>query len=176
MKFQVYYIHGFGSSANSNTLNMLQEYYPDAVGLVYDSNEPSKSIASMYEKINSVDSYPIIVGSSLGGWYAEQLTSFVVGDFILYNPTTNPEVSLAKYNLDQKILFKYKLISSTAKYLPTSRSILLSVDDVVIDPQLAMIKYKHTAVIHTTFGGHRMTERNMQIIAARIKYLENQLT
>lgn len=35
----------------------------------------------------SIGEHVVIIGSSLGGWYAEQLTDRVA-DFILYNPAT----------------------------------------------------------------------------------------
>lgn len=179
MKFQIFYIHGYGSSVNSDTLKMLQKDFPDAIGLTYDFREPITSIEVLIDFVNSFcssqESFPIIIGSSLGGWYAEQLTKHVVADYIMYNPSTSPENTLTKYGLPQAVLFKYKQVSVASKFLPTSRSVLLSVDDETIDYNNAYIKYKGIADVQLTDGGHRMTEKNMQLIVARINYLRNQI-
>jgi predicted esterase YcpF (UPF0227 family) len=176
---QIYYIHGFGSSPQSDTLKMLQKEFPDAIGLTYDYNCPGESLTELVKFIRSASivsgTHPIIIGSSLGGWYAEMLTRYVVADFILYNPSMNPEVTLARHGLPQEVLFKYKEISSPYKFLPCSRNVLLSRDDEIIDPMIAAIKYEHIANVMFTSGGHRMTEMNMNYIVSIIKYSRNQL-
>lgn len=172
---QVYYIHGFGSTPESDTVKLLRKDFPDAIGLTYDHSDPAESIKSLISIINSCTSYPIVIGSSLGGWYVEQLSRFVVADYILYNPSTQPEVTLARHGLTQDVLFKYKQISSPYKFLPTSRSIILSVDDEIIDYKIAYIKYNNVGYVQLTDGGHRMTPTNMQLIVTRINYLRNQI-
>lgn len=174
---QVYYIHGFRSTAESETLQLLRKEFPDAIGLDYDHNDPSGSILAMVIRINSDGKFPTIVGSSLGGWYTEQLTKRIVGDFIMYNPSTQPEVALARYGLSQEVLYKYKTQSSSSnRYSPmSSRTVVLCSDDEVVDPTLADVKYRGNAAMLYTNGGHRMTIDNMKIITDRIKYLENQL-
>ena len=176
---QVYYIHGYGSSVNSETLSMLRESYPDAIGLTYDHNYPYESIVALAKTINDkslTDStYPVIVGSSLGGWYTEQLTNLVVGGFIMYNPSTRPEVTIARHGVPQAILLKYKQISFSHTYLSASRTVLLSEDDEIIDHAVAMIKYKNISHVMMTSGGHRMCDANMRLIVDKIKFLENQM-
>lgn len=177
--FQIYYIHGFGSTPESSTTQMLREHFTDVIGLDYDHNDPVLSICKMIAEINDdaskSDKYPIIVGSSLGGWYAEHLTRYVVADYILYNPSTNPEITLSRHGLSQDVLYKYKSITSPYKFLPTSRSVLLSEDDEIIDYKVALNKYKEIAQVMFTNGGHRMTDENMRLIADRINILKNQL-
>lgn len=176
IKTQVVYIHGFMSSVNSETLNMIRMQFPTAFGLTYDHTEPESSIAQMVQQLREYsDKNIVIVGSSLGGWYAEKLTSHVVADYILYNPCTIPANSLSKYGVADDVLCKYK--SLTDKNLPpASRNVILSFDDEVIDPVIADLKYKNTADMSYTSGGHRMTSVAMGIIIKKIKFLENQLT
>jgi predicted esterase YcpF (UPF0227 family) len=172
---QVIYIHGFGSSVNSETLKQLKCSFPTAIGLTYDHTNPADSIRNMVSEIRKYASKDVvIVGSSLGGWYTEQLTKYVVADFILYNPSTQPEKALAKYGVSQDDLLKYKSLASYT--LPAaSRNVILSIDDQVIDPILADVKYKNTAAMTYTAGGHRMTSEAMDIIVKKINYLRNQL-
>lgn len=177
MKEQImttYYIHGFNSSANSDTLKLIQRTHPTAIGLTYDYTDPVTSLQKLTEQLNSDSSDKIIIGSSLGGWYAEQLTNTVVADFILYNPCTNPEITLDKLGVADDILLKYfDATSINIKVVP--RSVILSVDDELISPKSAYNKYISISDITITYGGHRMTDKNMNIILDKIKFIRNQL-
>jgi len=180
MKTKIFYIHGFGSSPQSDTLRKIQKVFPDAIGLTYDANDPVNSVILMRDEIERISAkeacYPTIVGSSLGGWYAEQLTRHVVADFIMYNPATSPETSLVKYGVPQAILYKYRILSGYALYKnPASRTVVLSMDDEVLDAAVVFSKYVEISKIVKTSGGHRMTDQNMKIIIDEIQYLENQL-
>ena len=172
---QVFYLHGFGSTAESDTVKKLRKDFPDAIGLDYDHNDPRLSILSLIVQINSSDKYPIIVGSSLGGWYAEQLTNHIVADFVLYNPSMEPEVTLARHGLSPDVLAKYERMRIRRGISHNSRSVLLAIDDEIIDYRVAFDKYRNNSRVMLTDGGHRMTETNMQLIIDRIKYLQNQL-
>jgi predicted esterase YcpF (UPF0227 family) len=176
---KIFYIHGFGSTIDSPTLKMLQKTYPDAIGLTYDHTNPKESISKLARQVNeySIGEHVVIIGSSLGGWYVEQLTDRVVADFILYNPATMPWITLDKYDVGQEVLYKYKEYSTVYRpYTPVaSRTVILSTDDEVIDPKYAMVKYMNLANSMLTSGGHRMTQENMDLITDEIKFLENQL-
>ena len=174
-KSQVFYIHGFASSPKSATLKMLQKEFPSAIGLTYDHTDPAGSISGMMALLQGyAEQDIIIVGSSLGGWYTEQLTRHIVAQFILYNPAIEPEVSLAKYSLSQEVLYRYK--SLQLPLVPASRTVIISIDDAVISPTRTDNRYKNIADMSYTAGGHRMTEEAMSIIVSKIKFLENQLT
>jgi predicted esterase YcpF (UPF0227 family) len=173
----IYYIHGFGSNLNSSTLKMLQEHYPDAIGLTYDHTHPGISIQKMADQLNSDPSDKIIVGSSLGGWYAEQLTNKVVADFILYNPQTEPYIGLSKYGVQQPILFKYLVASEVNSFKrPASRIVILCEDDTTVPYNIAYNKYYGKSSVILTTGGHRMTTENMLFVADAIKSLQGKLT
>lgn len=172
MTYQIYYIHGFGSSVNSTTLKKLQEYYPDAIGLEYDHTAPLNSLEKMSRIVAESFHFPIIIGSSLGGWYADQLGTDLSCDVILYNPSTQPWDSLGRYGVISSVCDQYFDAN-----LPTDspRTVVLSLDDEIIDPSVALIKYESSSCIIKTGGGHRMTDENMAIISERIEYLSNQL-
>jgi predicted esterase YcpF (UPF0227 family) len=173
---QVVYIHGFNSSVKSETLSLLQKDFPDAFGLTYDHTDPEASIKLMVNQLRQLrDKNLVIVGSSLGGWYAEKLTPHIIADFILYNPATQPEKSLAQFGVAQETLYLYKYLSPS-KLPQASRNVIISIDDEVIDPVLADNKYKNVADMSYTAGGHRMTKEAMDIIINKIKFLENQIT
>lgn len=176
---KIFYIHGFGSTIDSPTLKMLQKTYPDAIGLTYDHTNPKESVSKLARQVNeySIGEHVVIVGSSLGGWYAEQLSDQVVADFILYNPATQPWITLDKYDVPTDVLYKYKEYSTVYRtYTPVaSRTVILSSDDEVIDPKYAMVKYMNFSNFILTDGGHRMTQENMDLITDQINFLENQI-
>lgn len=175
MKFQIYYIHGYGSSVNSPTVDLFRTYFPSLIALTFDVNDPSKSILALAKQINSADTYPIIVGSSLGGWYTEQLTRYVVGDFILYNPAIDPGTSLAKYGISKDVLFDYRAVTLMNPLKPVSRTLVLCDDDEIISADKTIVKYSSLAKIIRTSGGHRMTPKNMKLIVDHINLLKNQI-
>lgn len=172
---QVFYIHGFGSSVESNTLELLRESFPDAIGLTYDHKEPKLSIDSMVDDIKSScrgrDVY--VVGSSLGAWFAEQLTDRIVADVVLYNPSISPEISLSKYNVEQSVLYKYKLLARQPQI--KNRTVIVSTDDNIINSSNTISKYKDISNVVLTKGGHRMTSSNMKLIVDSINFRKNQL-
>lgn len=170
----IYYIHGFGSDLNSSTLKLLLEHYPEAIGLTYDHTSPAASIQTLADTLNSDPADKIIIGSSLGGWYAEQLTAKVVADFILYNPQTEPEIGLAKYSVQQSVLFKYKLVGKLYGSMKraVSRIVILCEDDTTVPYMIAYNKYYGKSSVILTTGGHRMTPENMLFVADAIKSLQ----
>lgn len=175
-KTQVIYIHGFNSSVNSDTLKLIQQEFPSAFGLTYDHCDPENSIKMMVKNLREYSSDNlIIIGSSLGGWYAENLTPHIIADFILYNPCTQPDKALSKFGISQDILLQYKYLTSS-KLKQASRNVIISIDDEIINPVIADNKYKNTADMSYTAGGHRMTQEAMNIIISKIHFLENQLT
>jgi predicted esterase YcpF (UPF0227 family) len=170
----IYYIHGFGSSINSSTLKSLQEHFPDAIGLTYDYEDPEESIKILADQLNSDPTDKIIIGSSLGGWYAEQLTNYVVADYILYNPQLQPWWGLAKYGVSSFVTQRYR-----GHKLPCTRSVprtvFLCTDDETIDYKYAFNKYIRKSAVILTSGGHRMTPNNMVDIVAEINLMQGKL-
>lgn len=90
MKKKVLYIYGYNSSSNSNTFKWLKEHLSntDIYSISYDQENPSDSIDKLCDYIleNTID---IIIGSSLGGWYAMHLATRFSLPCILINPVTD---------------------------------------------------------------------------------------
>ena len=90
MKYKILYIYGYNSSSNSNTFKWLKEHLPntDMYSISYDQENPSDSIDKLCDYIleNTID---IIIGSSLGGWYAMHLATRFSLPCILINPVTD---------------------------------------------------------------------------------------
>jgi predicted esterase YcpF (UPF0227 family) len=175
----VYYIHGFGSNKKSSTGAMIKEKLGreiEFIALEYDSNNPKESVARMVEQINANGQYPMIVASSLGGWYAEQIANIIPSSLYLCNPSLLPATSLKKYGVTDEVLEQYKKCCIKGINLTTPRVIVLNTDDNVVPCQFAAKIYNGLGKIVYSTGGHRMTEENADILVNVIKYDNNQLS
>lgn len=164
----IYYIHGCGSSLKSDTLLGLQKEM-DVVGLTYDIQNPVGSINKLVDSIH--DEHPIIIGSSIGGWFAEQLSNYISGSFVMYNPSTEPWDSLSKYGIQKEILDTFKSLDKPMRV--ATRVVIVSTDDEILNPELAIVKYSSNSWVEFTIGGHRMTSDNLKLIVREAKFLEH---
>jgi predicted esterase YcpF (UPF0227 family) len=169
---KTFYIHGYGSSPKSQTFLDFKAAIPDIECLTYDSNAPMSSILNIVSYLKTIDEPIHIIASSLGGWYAERIASIISVSLTLYNPSLNPRESLKKYGLPETVtnLYRDVLINSNI-----DRTVLLSLDDTVVDPEFACNKYAGKSKMINTYGGHRMTPTNMEIIVNDWKFRSNQL-
>jgi len=104
----ILYIHGFGGSKNGRSTTLLRKHLNFRVeGLDYDARDPEAAIEHLTEqcekyekKLNYKDfsnNQLLLLGSSLGGFYAAQVAAKIECKLVLFNPSLNPEVSLQKY-------------------------------------------------------------------------------
>lgn len=171
----IFYIHGYGSSAQSETATELRKSYPGLHALEYDYFDPKTAIAKLGGEINSYRGEIIVIGSSLGGWYTEQLTKLVSGTFIMFNPATEPELTLKKLGVPDSVCEKYSEESDYSFVRDYGRFVILAKDDEIIPYKIAKNKYKEVADLKMTKGGHRATAENIDLIIATIKRIENKV-
>ena len=168
-----FYIPGFGSGPDSQTLKRYQEHIDISV-ITYDSKDPIGSLESMVyyllDKCPS-DDHINIFASSLGGWYAEMVASAIPCSLFLYNPSLDPKTSLAKYGMAKEVLEQYTKVDSL---VTGNRVVCISTDDEVVDPKPAIELYKDYNVILSS-GGHRMTDANINKLITAFKYEQTQL-
>lgn len=90
MQKKLLYIYGYGSSPKSSTCKWLKNNLPNTIvySFGYVQADPENSIpylCSLVEELN-ID---IVIGSSLGGWYAMHVASICSLPSILINPVTD---------------------------------------------------------------------------------------
>lgn len=173
MKSHLFYIHGYNSSPQSETVSMLRAVFPKVIALDYDYKTPVESIQTLADEIHKYEGDKIIVGSSLGGWYTEQLTNKVSGGFIFFNPAVEPDKTLSILGVSVDICEKYKNASDYSFRRVAKRNVVIALDDDTIDPMKSIIKYCNHAKIIDTTGGHRMTCHNFPIIVNLITTLDS---
>ena len=99
---KIMYVHGFGSSAQTTTVTRLQQTFPRSKVIAYDMPiEPHEAIALLKEKCQT-DRPDLIIGTSMGGMYAEQLNGF---DRILINPALQIADTMQEHGLTGKQTF-----------------------------------------------------------------------
>lgn len=97
----IFYIHGFNSWSTSSTVGHLKEFLPNdnIVGLHYHSGNIFN--VNFQDLISQVENYNfehfILIGTSLGGYYAKQLCQYFKVPCILINPVSRPLVQLRQF-------------------------------------------------------------------------------
>lgn len=84
----VLYIYGYGSSPESRTCSALKELLNDAnvMSVCYDQTDPEVGLKQLIGKVENVD---LVIGSSLGGWYAMHVCARLSKPCILINPVSD---------------------------------------------------------------------------------------
>ena len=99
---KIMYVHGFGSSASSGTVGLLRETFTETGIIAYDLPvDPYETMALLREACRC-DQPDLIIGTSMGGMYAEQLYGF---DRICVNPAMQIADSMAAHGLTGKQRF-----------------------------------------------------------------------
>ena len=99
---KVMYVHGFASSAKSGTVTRLRELLPSAEIVAEDIPiDPHEGI-KMLKELAEREQPNLIIGTSMGGMYAEQLYGF---DRILINPAFQIADTMGEHGMMGKQTF-----------------------------------------------------------------------
>lgn len=103
---ELVYIHGFLSSPQSAKAQQLRAYlqdHPDwRVQLPALPVDPARAMAVLEQCIARCDKIPVLIGSSLGGFYANILAARHGLRAVLINPAVHPHRLLAAYVGEQR--------------------------------------------------------------------------
>ena len=118
------YIHGLDSDANSTKGLLLDEYcrrhHPDIIVHRPDLNQPPQGVFDKVVKLVAeldADSKVVLVGSSLGGYFASLVSNHTGCPALLLNPSIQPHVTLQRFcdeGDSDRIIDKDEVIHSTA--------------------------------------------------------------
>lgn len=99
----IIYIHGFRSTGEGNKAKLLRQYFPTEKIVALDlKHQPFTDIADLQDIITDakIDNEKILlIGSSLGGFYARYLAARNNVTAVLINPSDTPHLSLTNYGL-----------------------------------------------------------------------------
>lgn len=99
---KIMYVHGFGSSGQSGTVNRIRQVFPNATVIAPDLPIHPQEALDLLNKVCAKEQPDLIVGTSMGGMYTEQLYGF---DRILINPAFQIADTMQEHGLTGKQQF-----------------------------------------------------------------------
>lgn len=99
----IMYVHGFGSAASSNTVTLLQSLLPSSHVVAEDIPLDPEEAMSMLRGMAEHVSPDLIIGTSMGGMYAEMLRGY---DRILVNPAFEMGTTMSEHGMIGKQVFQ----------------------------------------------------------------------
>jgi len=170
----IIYLHGFRSSEESSKFNLLKKMFPKekVISLEYSPHNP-KLAAAQIEKVIT-DHYLeydiVVIGTSLGGFWARWAAKQFQVKSILINPSLHPDKTLSvgtflcHHDANEKVEVTEENLTSFVDYKvdPNSEThavVLLSMDDEVIDAKSTKEELKgvHSVTCFDS-GGHRFNQ------------------
>jgi predicted esterase YcpF (UPF0227 family) len=178
MKTKVIYIHGYGSTPDSEKVRELRNHFctvAPSVPVLYDEayNVLYHTIldASKEQKTSL-----ILVGISLGGYWATMMGRLFSLPSVIINPSCTPSSTLASYDnpvLTIEELKKYRGLNRT-NLGHNPKIVALATDDEVLDHKVAAMMFKKAADVRLFTGpGHRFNDH--EIIRSLVDEMKNSL-
>jgi predicted esterase YcpF (UPF0227 family) len=96
---KILYVHGFGSSGQSGTVERLRTVFPKAIVIAPDLPIHPQEALDLLRQTCTAEQPDLILGTSMGGMYAEQLHGF---DRILVNPAFQIADTMQSHGLTGK--------------------------------------------------------------------------
>jgi hypothetical protein len=157
---KIIYFHGYGSSPNSDKVKLLKQRFD-----VIAPSIPIKHDEAFQHLIEFVQPYAdpsvVLVGTSLGGYWAGRMSNYFILPAVLINPSCFPADTLTRYqneHLTEEERLKYRPLEFTST---ATRSVLLARDDDVIDYRIAeKVLSDRCNVKLFESGGHRFNDIN----------------
>ena len=169
----ILYLHGFASCGDSTKTRLLKHYFGKenviAPNLPVD---PVEAIDFIRRQIFEHD-IDLIVGSSLGGFYATYFTELYGIKIVLINPSTQPFITLAPYVGTNYFWCSGEPFEFTREHLnslfelavgklndPKRYLVLLQTGDELLDCTKARDKYEGATIEIEEGGNHRFENLN----------------
>jgi predicted esterase YcpF (UPF0227 family) len=162
----ILYIHGFASCGNSNKTQLLRENFSKV--LCPDIPVDPEEAIYFLQKLVVDNDVSLIIGSSLGGFYAAYLAEKFQVKTVLLNPSTQPFLTLAPYVGTNEFfcsgetfewtkehitkLFNYAISKDSIK---APVLVLLQKGDELLDYTKAEALYENYEVVVQEGGNHR---------------------
>lgn len=173
---QLIYFHGFNSGFDVNhpkikALNNIVDRIVGRTTNYLDKNDVEQLIKFIDDAIQSFPGETILIGTSLGGYFARFFADFFKLRVITLNPAVNPQVSLMRalgenknYLTGESYIVTKSDVEQLAAYSVKSVDdslMVLATDDEVIPYELPLQLYGKTCKVVLTTGGHRLENLNM---------------
>lgn len=165
------YLHGFNSAPQSHKAQIMLQWFErhQARDTIYVPNlpyDPEEAIGLIEQKVQSSDN-PVLVGSSLGGYYATYIANKYQLKAVLINPAVKAYDLLANYIGENKNYYTgetYCLDDNFPEQLkkfdvdviarPQDLYVLLQTSDETLDYRQAIEKYAASSMWVEAGGSH----------------------
>jgi predicted esterase YcpF (UPF0227 family) len=101
----IIFIHGYGTSGKGEQVDMLREQFGDELVVPELRHKPAAdmiALSAMIIDAHQKNEKVLLIGCSLGGFYAKFLSALYNVDAVLINPAYTPSTSLTNYGTFQK--------------------------------------------------------------------------
>ena len=155
----ILYLHGYDSSSQGTKPQLLRQLYPHNRLLIPDlPMDPLQCMQLIEDALYTAPKDTIIIGASLGGFYAYYLAAKYKRDCLLINPVYQPAMEAKKLLEKEEALEKKKVILNAANmYLsyssqlnnmkhPANCFVALGQKDSVIDPEASSLHFSDALV------------------------------
>lgn len=150
----ILYLHGYDSSSQGIKPQHLRRLYPNNRLLIPDLPlDPLACMTLSEDTLRTASNDTIIIGASLGGFYAYYLAAKFKKDCLLINPVFDPAAEAKKLFTAEKDLEKKKVFLHAANmylsYLSNLKSmrsplncfVALGEHDTIIDPEASALQF-----------------------------------
>lgn len=161
MKTTIVYIHGYGSSPDSETAKAIKEAFSDEVFVcphIDHSADPLDTYSTLCNlAFELLTKDAIIVGSSAGGFWADLIGSSFGIKTVLINPSLLPAINFRKYNLPKEYYDDYEFLQDLTKDITRHHIVaFVGENDDVVPVSHVQTHYKNPIVLKGE--GHRLND------------------
>jgi uncharacterized protein len=185
----IFYIHGLNSGSKSEKLSKLKNYFKEeiVVGLDYDSKSLDDYDFVLQHLRTQIDKFEhhnriLFVGTSLGGYWCNQLSDIYKCKKVLLNPCLFPSKMLLKnvdrvqtiFETGETYIFTQQMLDALSKnennIYKDKTLCLLELGDEVLDNTLNQGIFENT--IAYTGGNHRFARFEAVLPSISLFYME----
>lgn len=147
-----YYIHGFNATGKTSAA-LLSETLKEPVEILsWDFNKKfDDNFNSMLKVLEKERDDFILIGKSMGGFYANALANELLVPCALFNPVIIAKSVLNSFGIKDDIADSYE-INLKDEILP--RLVVVGLKDEILDPNIAINKWQGKCNLKITDDGH----------------------
>ncbi len=156
-----YYIHGFNATGKTTASELSKVLEEEVTLLSWDCTKPfNENLENMSNKIEVEWFETVVMGSSMGGFYANALANKLKVACALFNPVMDAKATLMKLkdsvpdNITEEVVNSY--VRGKDEILP--RVIIVGMKDDVLNPAETISYWQGKCELITVEEGHHITD------------------
>lgn len=183
-----FYLHGFNSSgASAKGRYFAKALAPAVVHTPSYPPDPDAAVQHLSQQLSGLLGIgPVLIGSSLGGYYAQYLAHRWQLPMVLINPALTPQQTLSpylgwqtNYYTGERYYFGEAQLEALVSYAvpkpcqaPVPALVLLDADDELIDYQVAASRYAGCGEVIVFPGGNHQFSHLAEAATAILRFVQ----